>query len=223
MNIVFTTLWLSIFLQVFTGLLDLVVLLQPVEPHLTLLKQLLFGELVVQVVEASFYIYWALRFKDIANITPTRYLDWMLTTPTMLITLILYSIYLGHKAEGKDTSTLDALDLMYTHRVVLGQVVGLNALMLLFGYLGELRKLPVTISVALGFIPFLLYYALIYREFSSQSPEGISIFYYFFVFWAFYGVAALCPYTIKNSMYNMLDIFAKNFFGLFLVYVLLKS
>jgi hypothetical protein len=223
MNIVFATLWLSIFLQVFTGVLDLVVLLQPIEPHLQLIRHLLFGELVVQVIEASFYIYWAAKFTEIANITPKRYMDWMLTTPTMLITLILYSIYLGHKAEGKDTSSLNALDLMYTHRVVLAQVVGLNALMLLFGYLGELHKLPVKTSVFLGFIPFLLYYAIIYREFSCQSQEGIAIFYYFFVFWSLYGVAALCPYTVKNTMYNLLDIFAKNFFGLFLVYVLVKS
>jgi bacteriorhodopsin len=222
MNIVFVTLWVSIFLQIFTGALDLVVLLNPVEPHLQLIHHLLFGELVVQVVEASFYVYWASKFTQISNITPQRYVDWMITTPTMLITLILYSIYLGHKAQNKDTTDLNAIDLMYTYRYPISQIVGLNALMLVFGYLGEIHKLPVTTSVFLGFIPFVLYYAIIYREFSSQSEEGIAIFYYFVVFWSLYGVAALCSYTIKNAMYNILDIFAKNFFGLFLVYVIVK-
>jgi len=32
-------------------------------------------------------------------------------------------------------------------------------------------------------------------------------------------VFALTSYTIKNTGYNILDIFAKNFFGLFLAYV----
>jgi bacteriorhodopsin len=41
--------------------------------------------------------------------------------------------------------------------------------------------------------------------------------------WAIYGVAAVLPYHIKNTMYNILDIFAKNFFGIFLSYVLYKA
>jgi bacteriorhodopsin len=45
--------------------------------------------------------------------------------------------------------------------------------------------------------------------------------YWFFVFtWSLYGVAALLPYDTKNSMYNILDLFAKNFLGVFLVYIL---
>lgn len=223
MNIVYTTLWISIFLQVVTGIIDVIALLYPTDPSLGLIKQLIFGEMVVQFIEASFYVYWALYFKQITNITPQRYIDWMVTTPTMLITMIMYSIYLGYKEQKKDTSTLNAIDLLCEHRVILSQIVGLNALMLIFGFLGEIRRLPVTVSVGLGFIPFLMYYYLIYHEFSVQSQEGISIFYYFFTFWSLYGIAALCSYKVKNTMYNILDIFAKNFFGIFLVYVIIKE
>jgi bacteriorhodopsin len=45
-------------------------------------------------------------------------------------------------------------------------------------------------------------------------------FWYFFIFWALYGVAAILPYFIKNIFYNILDLFAKNFFGLFLAYII---
>lgn len=38
-----------------------------------------------------------------------------------------------------------------------------------------------------------------------------------------YGVAALMSYKIKNIMYNILDLFAKNFFGLYLGFVILNS
>jgi hypothetical protein len=194
-----------------------------VEPHLQLIHHLLVGEFAVQCIEASFYVYWAYYFNSIRNVTPKRYADWMLTTPTMLITLILYSIYLGHKEQNKDTSTLYVMDLLRTHWVPISQVVGLNALMLGFGYLGEQQLLSTPLAVGLGFIPFLMYYAIIYLNFSVQSQEGLSIFYYFFIFWSLYGVAALLPYTTKNTMYNILDIFAKNFFGLFLVYVIYKN
>jgi len=220
MNIVFATLWISIFLQVFTGVLDAVVVMKPYDPSLQLIYQLLVGELVVQIVEASFYVYWAYNFTTIENITPQRYFDWMITTPTMLITLILYSIYLEYKEKKKDTSTLKIMELLQEHQVHIGQVAGLNAMMLGLGYLGEIHVLPTIVSVGLGFIPFLLYYYIIYSNFSVHSQEGIVIFYYFFVFWSLYGVAALFPYSAKNTMYNILDIFAKNFFGLFLIYVL---
>jgi bacteriorhodopsin len=38
-----------------------------------------------------------------------------------------------------------------------------------------------------------------------------------------YGIAALLPYNVKNAMYNILDLFAKNFFGIFLAYVLYQA
>ena len=33
-------------------------------------------------------------FDSVANVTPKRYIDWTITTPTMLTTLIFYLIYL---------------------------------------------------------------------------------------------------------------------------------
>ena len=38
-----------------------------------------------------------------------------------------------------------------------------------------------------------------------------------------YGIAALMNYTTKNIMYNILDLFAKNFFGVYLGFVVLNS
>jgi len=53
--------------------------------------------------------------------------------------------------------------------------------------------------------------------------SGWKIYLYFFFFWSLYGVAALLPYYIKNTFYNILDLFAKNFFGLFLSYIILSK
>jgi hypothetical protein len=85
--------------------------------------------------------------------------------------------------------------------------------------LGELNILPTIISVLLGFIPFLVYYFIIFIKY-VKTKIGTYIFLYFLIFWSLYGIVALFPYYIKNSFYNILDLFAKNFFGLFLSYII---
>ena len=149
----------------------------------------------------------------IKNITPTRYFDWAITTPTMLVNLIFYLIFL------KDNN-IQFFELFKREFYTILIILLLNWLMLLFGYLTEIRMIPVT-GVILGFIPFLIYYYIIYKKYAIDSP-GIDLFYYFFFIWCFYGVSALFSYKIKNMCYNILDLFSKNFFGVFLFYLLYK-
>lgn len=99
-------------------------------------------------------------------------------------------------------------------------VLVLNWLMLLFGYLGEINVIPVIVGVILGFIPFLIYYYIIYTKYAVLSNDGYKIYFYFLFFWSLYGVVALFPYNIKNTFYNILDLFSKNFVGLFLAYII---
>ena len=60
----------------------------------------------------------------------------------------------------------------------------------------------------------------IYMNYVKENKIGYMLFWYFFVFWSLYGFAAIFPYYIKNSFYNILDLFSKNFFGIFLSYIL---
>ena len=64
---------------------------------------------------------------------------------------------------------------------------------------------------------------MIYANYAVQSADGYKIFLYFFFFWSLYGVAALMPYKIKNMGYNILDLFAKNFFGVFLAFNIVSN
>jgi hypothetical protein len=95
--------------------------------------------------------------------------------------------------------------------------------MLIFGYLGEVNIIDTLSGVLLGFVPFLIYYYIIYVKYARESKDGWKLFWYFFTFWSLYGVVALLPYYIKNALYNILDLFAKNFFGLFLSYIILTG
>ena len=220
--IFYVTLVISIIVQIITGIIEIGTFFVKVPTIYTIIRQLLLIELVVQVLEGSFYFWLVYNFTKVLNVTPKRYIDWFITTPTMLITLIIYLIYLTKKEENK-TNELDFFTILKDNSNIIIPVVLLNWLMLLFGYLGEIRAIPVLLGVFLGFIPFLLYYYLIYVNYVTQNSSGYLLFWYFFFFWSLYGFVAVLPYYVKNSLYNILDLFAKNFFGIFLSYIILSG
>ena len=219
---IYTSLILSIITQVITGIIEIYALFIKVPSAFLFLKQMLVLEVIVQVIEGSFYIYWFKNFTDIVNITPKRYFDWAFTTPTMLITLVFYLIFLKYQ-DDNNSYQLNFFDLFNQEFYTVIIILLLNWLMLLFGYLGEINVLPVLLGVFLGFIPFLIYYYIIYEKYALLSNEGSNIFFYFFIVWSLYVIVAVLPYNIKNMCYNILDLFSKNFFGIFLTYLLFSN
>ena len=205
----------SLLIQFLVGAIDYQAIQLKLSPKDELLKDLLKVEVVVQIVEFLFYVWLIYYFSKMSkNITPFRYLDWSITTPLMLITL---SAFLQHDG----TTAIRLTDFLSAHQGSILKIVLLNASMLLFGLVGELGFLNVYLSTALGFIPFAFNFKYIKETFlpSDEDKFKNALFYWFVFFWALYGVFALTSYTVKNTGYNILDIFAKNFFGLFLAYV----
>jgi hypothetical protein len=226
----------SLFIQLLTAIVDLYVLFIKVPIKYLVLKQLLLLEFIVQIVEGTFYVWLAFAFHTIKNVTPYRYYDWYITTPTMLITFSVYLIYLKNKEELKDKNTnkLDSNDhvvlenedfftIVKKNAKIITYILLLNAAMLTFGLLNERHVLNKYVAVSLGFIPFIAMFYLIYENYAKYSEKGIVLFKYFSFVWSLYGVAALMSYHWKNIFYNILDLFAKNFFGLYLAYVLYFS
>jgi bacteriorhodopsin len=227
-SILHSSLWFSIVVQVVTGIIELLALFVKTAPGMALIKQLLGLEVAVQAVEGAFYVWLYNNIHTVKNITPKRYADWALTTPTMLITLIAYLIYLN---DSGDRKSLSLLQILRENAVPFAQILGLNWLMLLFGYLGEVGVIPIVAGVALGFAPFIAYFYIIYERFivNANNPDNtntntsMKIYAYFLVFWSLYGIVAVLPYTLKNTIYNVLDLFSKNFFGLFLSYLIVSG
>jgi len=131
---VYSTLVLSVAIQAIVAIIDITVALLKVPSEIFLLKQLLIMEVIVQIVEGMFYSYWLYNFKAIANVTPNRYADWSITTPTMLITLIFYLIFLQYRELGR-TDELEFFDLFQKNLGPLTNILSLNWAMLFFGYL----------------------------------------------------------------------------------------
>lgn len=214
----FTTLVISVVVQIITGIIELSTLYVDVPKEQNILKQVLAMELGVQGIELVFYAWLVANFNNVSNITPKRYLDWSITTPTMLFSLIVYLIYLEYKNVAHE---LSLLGIFKTNFASISYIFILNWVMLVLGYLGETNIIPTLTGVAIGFVPFLMYFYEIYRKYVGES--GSKLFWYFFIFWSLYGVVAVFPYYIKNAFYNVLDLFSKNFFGLFISYLILTK
>ena len=205
----------SLIVQVVVGLIDYLAINIKISENDEILKDLLKVEVFVQVIEFVFYVWLIYYFSKVSrNITPIRYLDWAITTPLMLITL---SAFLNHDG----TTPTRLVDFLSSHAGPVVKIVLLNASMLLFGLIGELGYLDKYVSTALGFIPFALNFKYIKETFLPSDDDKFknAVFYWFVFFWGLYGVFAVTSYTVKNTGYNILDIFAKNFFGLFLAYI----
>ena len=235
------TVYVSLIIQIVSlifnvGILSLDNFDDSFQDDVEILIQLVWLGLIVQIIEGSFYVWLAYYIDIVSNITMYRYYDWFFSTPSMLITFVVYLLYLKDKEEfakekKKSESQSKKVDLMkeeakktnnnlftymYQNKGMLSIILLLNALMLMFGFFGEIGYISNTTTVLLGFIPFIAYFYLIYEHYAKYTTMGIYLFALFTGIWSFYGFAALMPYYEKNIGYNILDIVSKNFFEVFL-------
>jgi len=208
---------LSVIVQLLIGIITTRGVFFKVDKKHKILNQILAIETVVQFVELIFYLYFLKQFDvlPLSKMTRIRYYDWFFTTPTMLLSTILYFKY-EENIENNKHETLDLFTVLKQEKSVIIQIFLSNFFMLLFGYLGEKNKIDKKISIILGFIFFAITFNLIYKKYAVKSTIGKKIFNIILPIWGLYGVGACLNNTHKNNMFNVLDIFAKNFFSLFI-------
>ena len=212
----------SIAIQIVTFFIGLYALFIKTPFSLTVIKQLLWLETVAQLIEFVFYVWMVKNFSQIKNITIYRYYDWILSTPLMLYVYMMYLDFMKNK-EKTNGIQKNLYDLTKDNLSTIVIVLLLNALMLMFGYLAEIKKMSFNLAAVLGFIPFFIMFYIIYVNYAQYTRLGINTFWYFSGIWALYGIASVMSYKVKNISYNILDLFAKNFFGLYLAYLLFNS
>tara|TARA_B110001469_G_C9576637_1_gene285952 strand:- start:6 stop:689 length:684 start_codon:yes stop_codon:yes gene_type:complete len=213
------TIKLSLIVQIITTLISLEGIYLPLQPKDVILTDILKLEAVVQLIEGCFYIWMILGSHKVDQITPRRYIDWVITTPTMLISTIIYFKY-KEKLENRESSIMNINSFISTNKSNIIKIVTYNAGMLLFGFLGETNVINKYISIPLGFIFFYKSFELIFYEYAIHSQESKLLFKFLVTLWALYGIAAMLPVVEKNICYNILDIFSKNFYGLYIYYVI---
>lgn len=136
---------------------------------------------------------------DFEQIMQLRYVDWSITTPLILLALLLF---------------YNGVDKLSFWRYL--QIVALNGGMLLFGYLGETGKIDKLTGSIIGFIFFGLLLLTIATCCLDTRGQSKMVFIVFALLWTLYGVAYWLDEENKNIMYNILDVCSKALFGVVL-------
>jgi bacteriorhodopsin len=168
-------------------------------------------ETCISIVAGYFYGYFIYVIReadknneiiDYKKINNLRYTDWFISTPIMLLVLCLV---LGMENKIKLTLPIYVIVLL------------LNFGMLTLGYIGELEIIKKPLANILGFVAFFLMFGYIWKIFMNKIKTKPSKLIYglFLVLWGFYGVVYLCKDTTKVISYNILDLIAKAFVGIF--------
>lgn len=171
----------------------------------TKVRHILNLETCISVVAAYFYGKFVEQLDgdiDYRKINMTRYSDWFITTPIMLLVLCLAFLY---NTGGK------------LHFGTFLKILAMNFAMLTSGYLGETNQINRTVGLVIGFVFFFALFGFIYYKFLSKKPifDNKILYWAFFTFWILYGVVYNMPEKFKNVSFNYLDLFAKCFVGIF--------
>ena len=212
----------SLFIQILTLLLNIFAFFIPIDKWDFALKEILGLETFVQIIELIFYAWYRGELvQKNYDVTQFRYYDWFITTPTMLFSTASYYGYLDSREDSEKEPFSVVTFWKENSQWILWMFV-FNALMLVFGYLQELDLLSIVWSSILGYAALLGSFGLLYTKAVIKTPQQQGLFWFMFGVWSLYGIAALFPSKEKNISYNILDIFAKNFYGLFLGYLILN-
>lgn len=218
-NLLVNSLYFSLFVQVISiaiGLFGLTLKVDPVDQILITAVGL---ETIVSSIQLSFYVWYSYHFKEVVESTFYRYHDWVITTPIMLLTTLLYFDYNNKPDEKK---TLQSF--WEEHQKDILIIFAFNAMMLFFGYLYEINILDLFTSNSMGFIGLIGSFYVIYNSFVSKNlSANLPLFTAISIIWSSYGVAAILSPAWKNLFYNLIDTVSKNFYGIFLTYVVYQK
>jgi len=215
MELVKSTAILSLVLQIVGAVFIVMGFFYKLKPEDKVLKDILIMELTVQIVEGMMYVYLIRQFTKGNIDTSLRYYDWFISTPVMLLATLLFLKYLYQKP-------VNTVETFKEDNLQVSWIVVLNFLMLLVGFMGEQGKLNRWVSFILG-SGFLVGSFGILSEYARKTKYGQIFLSIMFGVWGFYGLAFLLPVNARNISYNFLDLFAKNFYGIFLYIVILRQ
>lgn len=173
------------------------------------MRHILNLETCISIIATFFYSHFVYEFKDYKEINYklinlNRYVDWAITTPIMLLVLILAFKY---NYNGKSVVSFNDFFI----------ITILNYFMLIIGYLGELKIFNKIFANIFSFVFFILMYLYIYFKYiyNKYNRQNILLYSLFVILWAIYGFIYLFNNKYRNIGYNILDLFSKCFVGLY--------
>lgn len=214
-SIVDVTTQISIYTQLSVAVVDIIALSVSVQEKHIILKDILILETIVQLIEFCWYVF-VIQHLPQEEMAKNRYYDWIITTPLMLVTIFSYLLYEEQLEKNPNDPPIRISSIIKNHADSITQIILSNLAMLSVGYLYEMGKISKEIAFAYGFVFLVNTFSIIYIKAGSKSNKGKIIFIIMFLLWCIYGVAFILPTSIKNSIFNITDLFSKNFFELYI-------
>jgi len=88
-----------------------------------ILNEILVLETIVQFIEFFFYIWLVFNFSNIKiDVSLIRYLDWFITTPTMLFSLICFMVYYNKKTQNISTTSLSMREIYNNNSSIINKI-----------------------------------------------------------------------------------------------------
>jgi len=197
---------LTYVLMITTGTITLI---EALRTKIPLVRHIFNLETVISIIAGYFYGKYVSKINESfecgkpinwGEIVRTRYLDWAITTPLML--LVFMNVLAHHQNHTPKFQ-------------VYVVIVLLNYFMLYTGYKGELLKDNNGYYV-MSFMAFFLMFGIIYWLYVRPKYVRFNyvLFFVFFVIWSMYGVVYKMDIRTRNIVYNVLDLIAKSFVGI---------
>lgn len=212
------TVYFSIIIQIISTVITWEGLFKNLKGSDVVLKEILAIENIVQIIEFTFYLYIASYNTDVNRMGSIRYIDWFVTTPTMLFTTIVYMEYNNVKNKGE---LLDVKKFIHLNKMKMYKIFINNFFMLVCGLLVELDILNMYLGISIGFYFFYQTFKIIHT-YTKNNIINDKLYTFLVIVWGLYGFAAMLSNKNKNISYNLLDLVAKNFYGLY-IFFLIKS
>lgn len=186
-----------------------VTLIEALRTKIPLVRHIFNLETVISVIAGYFYSKFVDRIKDSFDggkpidwqeIIRTRYLDWAITTPLMLMVLI--NVIAHHNKRSPSI------------RVYI-LIILLNYTMLYLGYRGEFTKQNNLYYIG-SFFAFFIMFGIIFFLYVKPKYNTFNyvLFFFFLIVWSLYGVVYKMDLKTKNITYNYLDLISKCFVGI---------
>jgi bacteriorhodopsin len=164
-----------------------------------LVRHILNLETCISVVAGYFYSIFVAQIDkynfekkeiDWSEISKTRYIDWTITTPMML--LVLSMVLANESGQIVRIPTILA-------------IIALNYVMLYLGYLGEVKTIDRWTAMITGFVFFFMLFAIIFTQFvlPKYSLANYILFGVYIVIWSLYGVVYMFGESYKNIAMNI--------------------
>jgi len=206
---------ISIYVQFITGLIGIQGLTLSLAEKDYILKDILILETIVQVIELCWY-YFVIQNLPQEEMARNRYYDWVITTPMMLVSVFSYLLYEEHLYKNPNDPPIRLLTIIKDNSETITQIILSNFAMLSIGYLYEIGQVSKKVAFVYGFVFLLNTFNIIYKNAHIKSTKGKTMISIMFFLWSIYGVAFILPTGIKNSIFNITDLFSKNFFEVYI-------